>query len=207
MNDIGIIVLAAGGSSRMGQPKQLLRWGDSTLLRTTLDAALQTHCAAVIAVLGAQYERIKAEVPPSVHIVQNEQWQRGMHTSIASGVSALLRINPAVHAAILTIADQPLIAPSIFEALAGFYHLNSRPICAAAYANTLGTPALFDAQFFGELQALTSGGAQTMILKHRELVGEVAWPNGEFDIDTPEDYERLQAASHSGIGYLGIDLP
>ena len=187
MNDIGIIVLAAGGSSRMGQPKQLLRWGDSTLLRTTLDAALQTHCAAVIAVLGAQYERIKAEVPPSVHIVQNEKWQCGMHTSIASGVSALLRVNPAVRAGILTIADQPFIAPWIFGELAARYHLKGRPIWAASYANTLGTPALFDVQFFEELQALTNGGAQRLIVKHSECTGVVPWPHGEFDVDTYED--------------------
>ena len=192
MNDIGIVVLAAGGSSRMGQPKQLLRWGGSTLLGTTLNAALQTDCAAVVAVLGAQFERIKAEIPHAVLTVQNDQWQDGMHTSIASGLSALLRIKPTVRAAILTIADQPLISVSIFEALAACYRVNGKPICAAAYANALGTPALFDASYFGELQSLTNGGAQTLIHKHRECVDEVPWPNGEFDIDTQDDYERLQ---------------
>lgn len=191
---IGIIVLAAGASTRMGQPKQLLACGKSTLLGTTLSAALKSECDPVIVVLGANVERIRETVPPGIQMVYNECWPNGLHTSIAAGLAKLGDLHANAAAAIFANADQPYITDAVFRRLVAAYRDTGKRICASAYAKTRGTPALFDASLFPELSRLSKGGARTLFNRYPNDVAEVPWPEGAFDLDTPADYRQFSAA-------------
>jgi molybdenum cofactor cytidylyltransferase len=190
---IGFLILAAGASTRMGTPKQLLSYRGHSFLRRITDVALASGCQPVIVVLGANAERIEPEVRHlPIQIVENLQWSDGMGTSIRRGVESLLAFSPTVEAVVIALTDQPLICPQAIEQLINSYRSTNKPIVASQYAGTLGVPALFNRTFFSELMALeTAAGAKQVMQKHRQDVFSVPMPHGAIDIDTPKDYEQL----------------
>ena len=194
IKNIAIIILAAGASTRMGQPKQLLPYQGRSLIQHTVESAIASLCKPVIVVLGANAQQIRAEVnQPLVKIVENSQWNLGMSTSIRSGILALANYSENIDAAVITVCDQPFISPEIINSLVSAYNYTGKPIVASQYAQTLGVPALFSSQFFSELAALNETiGAKHLIKKHREQVFGVDFPLGAIDIDTPQDYKRLK---------------
>ncbi|MBD2356784.1 nucleotidyltransferase family protein [Tolypothrix sp. FACHB-123] len=193
--NIAIIILAAGASSRMGQPKQLLPYQGRSLLQHTVESAIASLCNPVIVVLGANAQQIRSQVNQNlVQIVENPQWHLGMSTSIRSGISALNNYSQNIEAAVITVCDQPYISTEIINNLIAAYSSTKKPIVASQYAETLGVPALFSRQFFPELLELNKDtGAKYLIKKYRDLVLTVNFPLGSIDIDTPQDYETLQA--------------
>ena len=193
---VGAIVLAAGGSTRMGRPKQLLEWNGSTLLRNTVSAALSSLCVRIVVVLGANVEAIRATLPDGVETALNPHWASGMHTSIVTGVTRLCALEPRLSAVLLTTADQPFLNADVLNGLVRAYSRSRACIVASAYAGTLGTPALFDWLLFSELVSLKNGGARGLIEAYRSSVEVVPWPDGATDIDTPADYARLAGAPH-----------
>lgn len=193
MSTIGLIILAAGASTRMGTPKQLLLYQGISLLHHTVNIALESACRPVIIVLGAYFEQIKPEVEQlPVHIVENADWEQGMSTSIQAGIRALTKINPDADAVVITVCDQPFLSVDTIAQLIDAYHYTHQPIIASEYAGTLGVPALFSRHLFSELTALNAAeGARKVIKKYQEKVVQVSFPEGEFDLDTPQDYERI----------------
>lgn len=193
MSTIGLIILAAGASTRMGTPKQLLRYGGISLLRHTVNVAIHSVCHPVIVVLGAYFEQIKPEVEHlPIHLVQNTNWTQGMGTSIQVGVKALNQINPNAEAVVITVCDQPFLSIDAIAQLIDTFHLTHQLIIASEYADTVGVPALFHRVLFSELVTLNaSKGAKQVIKRHERDVFRVSWAEGAIDLDTPEDYERL----------------
>jgi molybdenum cofactor cytidylyltransferase len=189
---IAAIILAAGASTRMGTPKQLLMLQGKSLLRRVTETAIAADCSPVVVVLGAGSDRIRDEVSHlPVKIVENPEWRTGMGSSVRSGIHTLHNTAPEVDAAILLLCDQPFVTVQTMHQLILHYRLTQQPIVASTYQGIVGVPTLFDAKFFGELSSLSQAeGARAMIQRHQDSVVTVEFPQGAIDIDTPSDYQR-----------------
>jgi molybdenum cofactor cytidylyltransferase len=203
-SDIGIIVLAAGASSRLGQPKQLLKFEGETLLNRAVRAALETHHRPVIVVLGSQADDLQEKIAaPDAVIVVNQFWNEGMSSSIRCGLRALeATVTNKIEAAVLMLCDQPLITSDVISRLVDTYRSRQVLLVASEYEargeKTLGVPALFSRALFPELMALDeAGGAKRIIARHRAEAASVATPEAAFDVDTPEDYRALREKKSS----------
>ncbi|HWA33143.1 MAG TPA: nucleotidyltransferase family protein [Cyclobacteriaceae bacterium] len=190
--NIGIIVLAAGASKRMGQSKQLLKVGDATLLQHSVQLALSTGMKPVIVVLGSNekmHREALKKIP--VGIVVNKDWASGMGSSLKSGLSEIEKSEKA-DAVIVMVCDQPLLSRDHLNALKEQYISTHKRIIASYYAGTAGVPALFDRSLFADIHSLSNDeGAKKIILQHpNETVG-VVFPEGSVDLDTPEDYKKF----------------
>ena len=129
--------------------------------------------------------------------MQNKEWQRGIGSSIRCGIPGLLKSAPDVEASVLLVCDQPAVDARIIERLIALRETTRKSIIASRYADTLGVPALFDRSFFPELLSLgDKAGAKSIISRNRNRVEEFAFPQGEVDIDTWEDWEKLDRWSH-----------
>ena len=190
---IGLIILAAGSSSRLGKPKQNLVFQGDTLLQRTIKAALAADCQQVTVVLGANASAIEHTMTPgSVQIIHNADWEEGMSSSIRHGLAALLKVDPQLQAVILMLCDQPFADTSIINQLIQA-SANNKSIIASAYNGTIGPPALFNKSHFNELLALQGNeGAKKLLLQYADEVYKVPFPLGMIDIDTIGDYERLE---------------
>jgi molybdenum cofactor cytidylyltransferase len=193
VDPIGIVILAAGGSTRMGQPKQLLPHRRSTLLRHTAEVALAQAGAPVVVVLGSHAEQVRPTLDGlPVMIAPNAGWHTGMGSSLRVGLSALLAAHPDLAAAIFLVCDQPLLCESTLADLIVAFRASSRPIVASAYADTLGVPALFAASHFPALLRLAGDeGARHLIQRNHAEVLAFPFPGGAIDLDTPADCEAL----------------
>lgn len=189
----GIIILAAGNSSRLGRPKQLLKYKESTLLKNTISVALKIENSFVIVVTGSSHDLIEKEFNlPEIVFSFNSEWESGMSSSIKKGIRELLFLKPDVEQCVLTVCDQPFVNSSVFENLINKSHKSRKGIVASAYSETLGTPVLFRKKYFKELLDLKGQeGAKKLIKKHSDDVVSVPFEKGNIDIDTEEDYDKL----------------
>jgi molybdenum cofactor cytidylyltransferase len=192
MRNVAAVILAAGGSSRLGRPKQLLTFRGETLVRRAVRAAAEAGCDPVIVVVGDLGDAIRIELQPtSAIIVENPDWQRGLGTSIRRGLQEVVG---SIDAVVLLTCDQPLVDKAVIAELIAMSEKTGKPMVASSYANTLGVPALFDRSCFADLLALPDdSGAKTLIAARPNDVAAVAFEPGALDIDTPEDFERLTA--------------
>jgi molybdenum cofactor cytidylyltransferase len=190
---IGIIVLAAGGSSRMGEPKQLLRFQNKTLLRRAVETAIESVYEPVVVVLGANFEKARAEIEDlPAEIVLNAHWQSGLSSSLKAGIENLQRIAPAAAACVVALADQPFVCAAHLNRLEEEFRQNNYLIVAARYHGTVGVPALFSRACFDDFRALAGDkGAKPVIAKHAAAMLAVDLPEAAFDLDTPEDLNSL----------------
>lgn len=193
-SNIAIIILAAGASTRMGTPKQLLLYRGCSLLRQTIETAMASVCQPVVVVLGANAQQISSEVHhPTVTVVENPDWPLGMGSSIRRGILSLETCSQTIDAAVITVCDQPFLSTEIINHLVAAYHSTGKSIVACQYADTLGVPVLFQQIFFSELVTLNeSGGAKKLMNKYSKEVFSIPFPLGMIDIDTPRDYQQLQ---------------
>jgi molybdenum cofactor cytidylyltransferase len=194
---VAVLILAAGGSSRMGEAKQLLEIGGETLVRRAARSALASRARPVAVVLGAAAERLRRELADlPVDIVVNRAWRRGLSSSIGAGLAHLESRAEPVRAALITLCDQPLVTGALLDRLLDAYADSQAPIVASAYAGTAGVPALFDRALFEELHALRGdGGARSLVERYSERAIRVPFPDGAVDVDTPEDYAALRRRS------------
>jgi molybdenum cofactor cytidylyltransferase len=194
MQNVAILLLAAGSSSRLGQPKQLLDVGGITLLERTAGVALAANCAQTVVVLGAFFEKTAAAIAHlPVQVVFNENWAEGIGSSIACGVQLLLKKQPPPDAAILLLCDQYRVTSELLEKLVALWQNTGARIVAAEYEGSPGPPALFDRRLFDELAALKGEtGAKRVILAHLEALETALFPEGKFDVDVIEDLKLIQ---------------
>jgi CTP:molybdopterin cytidylyltransferase MocA len=178
------VILAAGASTRLGQPKQLVVLAGETLLERAVRTAIAARCAPVVVVLGAQSEQIRAGTRlVEADIVFNPEWAEGMASSIRVGIRAM---SGAADGAVIMTCDQPLIAAAHVRAL---IERDPAEVTASAYAGRHGVPAYFPAPRFGELQALTGdSGARSLLQGSAALDCAEA----ECDVDTPAGLEALR---------------
>lgn len=193
MHPPGIILLAAGASSRMGQPKQLLRFEGETLLRRAAQTAVEARLGPVIVVLGHRAADMEPEISGlRVHIAFNPDWSRGIGSSIRCGVQKLKIIRPDANRTIILLCDHPLIRPEHLGALVDAYRQSKLPVCIASFREEMGPPVLLAASVFADLSTLEDGrGAKSLWINRPDLVCKVSCPEAGIDIDTPEDYARL----------------
>lgn len=197
----GLMILCAGESARMGEAKQLLLFRGETLLRRAARNATESSaCRPVVAVLGARAEMLEDELHGlELEIVYNENWKKGMSSSISAGLKRLLEKEENLQAVVIMVCDQPYVSAQIIDELIEKYRQTNALIAASRYAETLGVPALFDRKLFTELANLTGrGGAKALIKKYLRQSVSIDFPAGSVDIDTPEDYSSLAAD-----GFLG----
>ena len=193
MNNTGIIILAAGSSSRFGSTKQLLHFKGKTLLTHTVEEAVEAGAQPVVVVTGAKTDEVSKEIQnEKVEIVFNKDWEQGMASGIVTGLKNAIILNKALKSVIITVCDQPFVSSSLFQQLFQRQNESAKHIVASAYADTIGTPALFTIKYFDALMGLTGDhGAKALLKKHSEDLATVDFPNGHIDIDTQEDYENL----------------
>lgn len=198
MSNITHIILAAGSSSRMGKPKQLLPWKDTFLLDFIVDKVTKTTNNRIILVLGSNYDIIHDKLKhKTIDVVFNEEWIKGLGTSIAKGVNTALKDNQP-NAILISLADQPSIPLNYFAQMVNFFKGEPEQIIASKYGkNKLGVPALFGADYFDDLMKLNSNkGAKYIIENNMSCVYELDASDFLSDIDTIEEYKKLYHANH-----------
>lgn len=187
----GAIVLAAGASSRMGEPKQLLPLGGQTMLVRTVEALLAAPVWPVIVVVGAHHDKLRpllARLP--VLVVENPAWAEGLASSIRAGIETLQEFSRDLDGALIALCDQPAFSAGVASALIDAQRLTGRGIAAARYRGRLGVPALFLRGHFSALTALVGEtGARDLLNREPENVAAVDLPALALDLDTPDDYQ------------------
>jgi len=193
MPDVGVLILAAGGSSRMGAPKQLIPYAGRSLLRSVAETAIESRCGPVVVVLGAQHDRVAPELQHlPVRIMVNDRWQSGMGSSIRLGLRTALDHAPGLSALVILLCDQPLVSTEIIHQLIGAHQSTGKWIVASAYADTLGPPVLFSRDAFSWLEEIPNrSGAKSVLEEHSASVASIPFADGAIDLDTPEDIQKL----------------
>ncbi|WP_256011374.1 nucleotidyltransferase family protein [Desertivirga xinjiangensis] len=193
MSNIGAIILAAGESSRLGRPKQLLPFFGTTLIGNVLRAVQESAVKSAVLVSGAYAELIKQEVGNHpIPVIHNSGWRTGIASSIRTGLDSILQTNPLFNGVILLVSDQPFVTAELLNQMIAEKNRSGKAIIACAYQDTLGTPVLFDRRYFKHLMDLKGQeGAKKLLTNFHKSVASVPFHNGEIDIDTEEDYKKL----------------
>ena len=182
MKSVAALVLAAGASRRLGEPKQLVRLDGEALVERMVRVCYEAGCSPVVVVLGASAADVREKcVFGDTAVVMNDEWDEGMGSSVSRGVRAL---PPDVKGCVITTCDQPAITAEHLHAL-----MASGELTASAYAGRRGVPAYFPLRMFAELMNLRGDAGARQLLKDAKAL-ELA--NGELDIDTPADLERAR---------------
>ena len=191
---VGAVILAAGSSSRMGTPKQLLSFRGQTLLRRAALAALGAGCRPVIVVTGAHAEQTRVELRGlDVREAFNARWETGMASSVRAGVGALAEADAEARAVVLMLCDQPYVTGEVIASLVAAHRACGSPVVASRYGGGLGVPALFDRTVFVELAPPEGvAGAKQVIMKYASADGFVPFLAGEIELDTSEDFALLE---------------
>ena len=186
--------MAAGASTRMGQPKQLLPWGKYSLLQHAIDVAKTVKANKVIVVLGAHHEAISSSIENDViSIIVNPNWKNGLGASIAYSANHILNEKEKVSGVLFVLADQPFVTSNYLnEMLTSFQPCESKIIATEYSSGKIGVPVLFDSIYLSELAQLTGDNGAKSILKTHKSAMKVLTPNFENkDIDTKADYNML----------------
>jgi molybdenum cofactor cytidylyltransferase len=188
------IVLAAGASTRLGQPKQLLQWNGETLLHRAARLAIEAGCAPVFIVLGFEAERMQHELSGlDAKPIINPDWQSGMGSSLRCGIQALRQITVVPERVLLLLSDQPHLSLEVLQALLKKNREENSLITASAYADNLGVPAIFRKPVYPALQNIEGDkGARHVIQQYRDQTTSIDFPSGAIDIDTAEDLEAMR---------------
>ncbi|MGB8260526.1 MAG: nucleotidyltransferase family protein [Terracidiphilus sp.] len=191
---VAAVVLAAGGSRRLGQPKQLLLLDGETLLGRTLRLVRGAGAGPVVVVLGAYAEEIRAAVPLEGFVaIENAAWEQGMAGSMRAGLAAVERAAPEAAGVLLVACDQPRLTAAHLRALReAFAAQAGAAIVASGYAGVAGVPALFPRAVFPRLLALEGDrGARALLAAPPCPLVTIPFDGGEMDIDTPTDLASL----------------
>ena len=193
---IWAVILAAGGSRRMGTQKMLLPFGDTTVVGAVVRTALASRAGGALVVVGADREAVRREVEPrGVRIAINEHFELGMLSSIQAGLGAL----PAgADAAVILLGDQPFLAAGVVDAVIAAYEDGGKGIIIPAFQGRRGHPVLIDLKFRDEILATDPAeGLRRLMRDHPEEIRivEVGDANILRDLDTPEDYAGLPKPS------------
>lgn len=201
-----VLVLAAGGSARMGRPKQLIEVGGITLVARAAQAALGSCARPVAVVLGAHAEEVeKALSALAVKTIRNPDWTSGMASSIRMGIDALFPEGGPPGSLLIMPADQPALTSALLDRLIE-RHRHTGRITAAGYAGRKGAPAVFGCEHVSALRALTGDeGARALLNAGTAIVETLDMPELAVDLDTPADLERWTGCARRGNAPPGAD--
>ncbi len=198
---IGGVLLAAGGSSRMGRPKQLLPYRGRPLLQHAVDRLVHPALSEVVLVLGHEADRIlsELELPEGFRVVLNPEWAEGQNRSLQLGLGAL---SPEVRAALVLVGDQPGIPDRAMDAVLALHRLAGAPVIRPHYLDGPGHPVLLDRRIWKEIAADGSDeGARRWMRDNPGRVRTVAVPlSSPPEVDTEGEYLRLLEADGGGAG-------
>ncbi|MBI5267687.1 MAG: nucleotidyltransferase family protein [candidate division Zixibacteria bacterium] len=187
---VSAVILAAGESSRLGRPKQLVQFDGTTLIARAIETALASRCRDVTVVIGAHAEIIRPEAARyNVRIVDNAAWKEGKSSSIRAAISVA---SDRAAGILFMTCDQPYLTTEILdELITAFESSNDAPV-ACGYGGTVGIPAIIPRRLFPQLRELRSDdGARAILQAVRDEVIPVAWADGSLDIDSVEDVRQL----------------
>ena len=193
MAKIPILLLAAGASSRMGVPKQLLPWGSQTLIEHQINTLLKTG-HPVNVVLGSNSNLVIPVIEKyGVDTFYNTEWESGMGSSISFGICQIIQKFPDADGVLITLLDQPLITTSYFEKMLATYQPGSQKILVShSTSGWTGVPVLFDKCYFKELAKLSNDeGAKKITKRHEESVNFLEGAELLEDMDTFKTYQQL----------------
>ena len=198
MEKTGAVILAAGGSSRLGVAKQFLEYEGKTLVARAAEAA--AGCSPVIVVTGRETVRIEKELADyDVTLVRNIQWERGIGSSIRLGVLYALQIAPDLDSLVILVCDQLRVTSELVKLLREIRETERKPMVACYYAGSPGVPVLFARSHFPRLKDLPDeSGAKVILTEAPDDVSMVSFPEGTLDIDTPADVHAHLEQAHSG---------
>jgi molybdenum cofactor cytidylyltransferase len=199
MDKTGIVILAAGNSSRLGRPKQLLPYQGKTLLTHVVTESLAASLRPVVVVTGAYQAEIHHSLKgQAANMVHNPRWETGMASGIVAGLAEILSIDPHLRAVIVAVCDQPYISAELFRSLMQQHAVSGKGLIASLYSEIKGTPVLFDYRYFKELSVLSGdAGAKQLLRRYPDDVATVPFPNGSIDIDTEKDFQTLTSGINS----------
>lgn len=191
---VAAVVLAAGGSSRLGRPKQLEPWGDTTLLGHVVDQVRGFDVDEIWVVLGANADAIMDEVDlEGCGVVENPEWTEGIASSLRVGLDALIQLSRA-EAALIVIGDQPHLDTRVVASMMEAFKKAAAPVVIPKYRYTWGNPVIVDRSLWPRLMSLEGDeGAQRLFKAHPEWVEEV-WTDQlpPRDVDTEADVAELR---------------
>ncbi|MCX6181872.1 MAG: nucleotidyltransferase family protein [Bacteroidetes bacterium] len=190
--NIGIVILAAGSSSRLGQSKQLVKINNETLLQRSIKIALASAANEVLVVLGANAEAHRESIAHlSAKTIYNPDWQQGIGSSIKAGITYFDKKN--IDAVIILVCDQVFLKTQHLQKIIANFQENKSTIVASKYKGIVGVPCLFHKSLFNEIAKMNDDvGAKKIITKFSNNTIYVDFPEGEFDVDTLDDLERLR---------------
>ena len=196
---VSILILAAGNSSRLGSPKQLVSFMEKTLIESITEVALSIS-EDVLIVLGGNADLISPKLERfsgKISTIFNPDWQQGMGSSINIGVEKLAEKSDLI---IILLSDQPFISKVLLQNMLQTYANYKNPVVACVYNNTLGVPILFNKSVYPELLKLSGDkGAKSFLHLYENRISTIDFPEGIFDIDTIEDVENLKALILNGL--------
>lgn len=177
----------------MGQPKQLIRSGGSSLIEHIAAVAVESGLGPVLVVTGSHHAAIAAEVENSgAGLYYNAEWEEGIGSSIRNGLQEFLRLEPGLGALLMLLADQPKVTAVHLQRLASAYRPGERSVVASAYSGTFGPPLLADRYYFPFLLELTGDeGGKRIFRRHEDRLVLIDFPDGSLDLDTPDDLAQL----------------
>ncbi|CAH0995016.1 Nicotine blue oxidoreductase [Emticicia aquatica] len=189
-----IIILAAGASSRMGAPKQLLLVDGKTLIKRVAEVAIDTPCHPIVTVLGANRHLIRKEIEKiPITVIDNPQWENGMSSSIKMGLVGTYMTQKEMDAVIFLTVDMPFVTARLINEMIEKATENPEiEIVACKYDNQVGIPVLFKRPLFNDLLELKGDeGAKKIVLKNKEKTALIDFPEGKFDLDTIDEYRNF----------------
>lgn len=192
--NVAIIILAAGASSRMGAPKQLLLVDGKTLLKRICETAMDTPCHPIVAVLGANRNLIRQETERMpITVIDNPQWENGMSSSIKMGLAGAYMTEKAIEAAIFLTVDMPYVSAELINKMITKAESDEKiEIVACKYDHQVGIPVLFKRSLFTELLELTGDeGAKKVVMKNKDKAAFIDFPEGKLDLDTIDEYRNF----------------
>jgi molybdenum cofactor cytidylyltransferase len=190
--NVHILILAAGASTRLGQPKQLVQLRGRPALHVVLSNAVAIAGNAVTVVVGANAGRLSYLLShsPASSIV-NKHWEEGLASSLRCGLGV---VPPSADALMIVLGDQVCVTSDDLRRLLAAWNEQPNVIATAAYGQTIGAPAIFPRAYFGELAQLRGDqGARRVLLRNPDRLVRVPMPNAAIDLDTPEDLAALTA--------------
>ena len=190
------VVLAAGAASRFGSSKQLAELDGIALVKRATQIATKTCDSRNLLIVGHDWYAVyRACDPPPGFLIVNDQHETGIGSSISLAVRSIRHVARAI---VILLADQPLITPAHVAALIDCWSGDDKEIVATAYADTMGAPALFPIDCFGDLAALAAdNGAQALLSDTRFRVQTIRFEDAAVDIDTMEDLIKLRRSARN----------
>jgi molybdenum cofactor cytidylyltransferase len=191
MHNIGVILLAAGESRRLGKAKQLLKFQGSTLLEHAIDVTSRAVGDQMIVVLGYRSDQFIPYLGKKEYVV-NPVWELGMGQSLKLGLEQLMDNFPELKGVIISVIDQPFLTATHLKDIIEESHKHPSMMIASKYKGVIGVPVLFPRILFQELLKVDDRkGARELLIKYPEQMVSIPFEKGEIDIDTPEDLKYL----------------